>query len=238
MTPDLEMILYGNYPEFFEQRNWSKAKTCMVWGCETGDGWFSLIEACAETITNHAREIGRPVSQATQTKEKFGGLRLYLGACDDFDFAATMCAEALSYWVCEVTGRPGRLTSNAGWYQTRCPEKARQYGVIFRSAMPRPSRKKYPSVLAGSIEVPYGWRRITDCMLERIRSMDKTPLTIDGITAEDNNLIISTEGPVSDFAAGAIAFTKDIARRTDKRTGAMHVPAISEKESHDGDDLS
>lgn len=227
MKPELQEQLFERYPAFFQQRHWSMAETCMVWGCETGDGWFSIIEACAETITNLAREAGRKVSQAIQVKEKYGGLRIYTGPCNDFDFAATMCAEALSYWICELTGRPGRLTADAGWYKTRCPEEARKYGAVFRSAMPRPSSKKFPAILAGAVEVPYGWRRLVDCMLVTICGMDAAPFTISRIAAEDGKLVVATEGPVSDFAAGAVAFAKEIALRTDQKTGAQHIPAIS-----------
>lgn len=77
-------------------------------------------------------------------------------------------------------------------------------------------------------------RRITDCMLGTIHRMDKAPITIDRVAIEDDGLIVSTAGSVSDFAAGAIAFTKEIARRTDRKTGALHVPTIPLNESlHD-----
>jgi len=238
MTPELQNLLYSRYPEFFLQHTWSAGESCMAWGCVVHDGWFALIEACAETITNGAKEAGGQVSQAVQVKEKFGGLRIYVRACENFDFGATMCAEALSIWICELTGQPGRLTLDDGWYKTRCREKARQYGVIFRSAMPRPSSKKFPSILVGTVEVPYGWRRITDCMLGTIRRMDNAPMTIDRITVDDDNLIVSTRGSVSDFAAGAIAFTKEIARRTDQKTGGLHVPEIPQSEGHYDSHLS
>jgi hypothetical protein len=239
MTPELENLLYCRYPEFFLQRTWSAGESCMARGCAVHDGWFAIIEACAETITNGAREVETPVSQAVQIKEKFGGLRIYVRTRESFDFGATMCAEALSYWVCEISGKPGRLTvDDDGWYKTRCPEKARHYGVIFRSAMPRPSSKKYPSILMGTVDVPYGWRRIADCMLGTIHRMDKAPMTIDRIAVDDDDLIVSTRGSVPDFAAGAIAFTKEVARRTDQKTGRLHVPDIPQSESHDGGHLS
>ena len=238
MTPELQNLLYSRYPEFFIQHPWSASESCMAWGCAVHDGWFALVDACAETITGRAKQAGRRVSQVIQIKEKFGGLRIYIRPLDDFDFAATMCAEALSYWVCEVTGRPGRLTVDDGWYKTRCAKMARQYGAMFRSTMPRPSSRKYPSILAGAVEVPYGWRRLVDCMLGTISRMDKAPFTIERITIADDSLVVFTKGPASDFSEGAIAFAKEVARRTDQTTGAQHVPPISQNEGQHGSQLS
>ena len=238
MTPELEKILYERYPEFFLQRSWPMAKTNMVWGCATEDGWFSLIDAVANLLTNHARDLGHPVPQAKQVKEKFGELRIYLNAYDEFANGIVLAAETLSKWICELTGRPGKVVLRDGWLQALCPQEAGRYGIKYRALMPHPSAKKYPSILNGSIKVPRGWLRLVDCMLNIICCIDTAPVMIEGISELENSLVVSTTGPVSDFAVGAIAFSRAIALCTNKRTGALHVPDILQNEGAYGGHFS
>lgn len=55
-----------------------------------------------------------------QVKEKFGGLRFYIGLDTDEIFDRINQAEAESFKVCETCGKPGEPTSNHGWIKTLC----------------------------------------------------------------------------------------------------------------------
>jgi hypothetical protein len=58
-----------------------------------------------------------------QVKEKFGGLRFYIGAGSDEIHERVQQAEDESYSVCEVTGKPGELRSDLYWMHTLCDEE-------------------------------------------------------------------------------------------------------------------
>jgi len=55
----------------------------------------------------------------TQVKEKFGGLRFYVSAATDEQFAYIRFAEEMSLTTCDVCGDRGRPTKD-GWIVTRC----------------------------------------------------------------------------------------------------------------------
>jgi len=230
MTPELENLLYNRYPDFFARHNWSTQESSMAWGCATSDGWFSLIDAVGETIIDDAKATGRPVPQASQVKEKFGGLRIYLGAGNEFDHAVVDIAEGLSFWTCEVTGRPGGLVNCGGYIQTLCPEVALQRGISIRVPVPRPSArsKRLRPILKGPIDVPRGWLRIVNCMLlGLLHHTGGTPISIDRIATEGDHLRVAADN-LTTVATGIITFCQAIARRTDRKTGALHVPALSQ----------
>jgi RNA polymerase-binding transcription factor DksA len=54
-----------------------------------------------------------------QVKEKFGGLRFYIGGAEKEIHDRITKAEAESYHVCEVCGEPGKLRQT-GWVLTLC----------------------------------------------------------------------------------------------------------------------
>lgn len=56
-----------------------------------------------------------------QTKEKFGGLRVYLDGGDSYISGAISLAESISYRTCINDGKPGKLYTE-GWHTVRCPE--------------------------------------------------------------------------------------------------------------------
>jgi hypothetical protein len=93
-----------------------------------GVGWATLLDALftrAAAALNGSSEKLR----VHQIKQKLGGLRIYI---DDLPapFDAALCAmiteaEFLSFAICEVCGRPGRLmVDRFGWWTTRCEDHA------------------------------------------------------------------------------------------------------------------
>jgi len=85
---------------------------------EVGLGWFPLIK---DLITDLI-ELGWN-KEVCQVKEKFGGLRFYINAATSEVHKRISQAEIESMNICEVTGKPGKLRTDIGWYRTLCDEE-------------------------------------------------------------------------------------------------------------------
>jgi len=81
-----------------------------------GPGWHGLIEAAYKRLKKEDVIV-------LQVKEKFGGLRIYVGGAssETHDFIESL--EAQSYHICEFCGDPGK-TRNLGWTFTLCEKCA------------------------------------------------------------------------------------------------------------------
>ena len=77
---------------------------------EINMGWYQLIhDLIAELIlTDWDRDIH-------QIKEKFGGLRFYIGSASDVVHDIINRYEELSYNTCETCGEKGELRKDCGW---------------------------------------------------------------------------------------------------------------------------
>lgn len=95
-------------------------ESLMCFGFECGDGWFALIKTLCEHLT--ALQLGKQF-RVVQVKEKFGGLRFYVGniptAKANEAYALIDDAEGKSFEICELCGKPGTLHDD-GWMMTRC----------------------------------------------------------------------------------------------------------------------
>jgi hypothetical protein len=92
-------------------------KTCYdLFGVECGPGWRSIIEPLMERCQKEGVSI-------FQIKEKFGGLRFYVGPASDDLHKAIHESEDKSFTICEQCGAPGQLRSD-GWIRTLCDEHA------------------------------------------------------------------------------------------------------------------
>lgn len=80
-----------------------------------GNGWAELIRECYQLCV----ETGTDISQV---KEKFGGLRFYVGGStiEALDKIEAICER--SYSTCENCGKPGKLNDDRRWYKTLCSE--------------------------------------------------------------------------------------------------------------------
>lgn len=81
-----------------------------------GEGWAILIEQLVLTLI----ELGWN-RRIAQMKEKFGGLRFYIGDGTPPMFAAIDDAERRSRRICARCGKPGRITARSG-YAVRCAD--------------------------------------------------------------------------------------------------------------------
>ncbi len=86
---------------------------------ECGEGWKSLYEP----LIARCKAEGVAV---LQVKEKFGGLRFYVGGASDDLYDAIEEAESKSFTLCEKCGDPGELRKGRGWWQTLCDRHAQE----------------------------------------------------------------------------------------------------------------
>ena len=126
MKKELEEKLFEKYPKIFRQKDLPMSETCMCWGIESGDGWYNILDTLCGQIQWHIdknlKEDEKPEEvqvEATQVKEKFGGLRFYYHGGNDFINGLVWMAEGLSECTCENCGAPGKQ-NNESWVTTLC----------------------------------------------------------------------------------------------------------------------
>jgi hypothetical protein len=86
----------------------------MAFGFECGSGWEPILRRLFSRLT--------PGCVLHQVKEKFGGLRVYIGGVKDSDFDACDEAERDSFRTCELCGKPGAVNEQGYWLSVRCPD--------------------------------------------------------------------------------------------------------------------
>jgi len=103
--------LKEDFPEIFEDLH----------GFECQDGWYDLIYTLCASIIQYCSFTNSPIPIASQVKEKFGGLRFYVGSATEEIFDLIIKAENKSYKTCEVCGEPGKTRGKA-WVKTLCED--------------------------------------------------------------------------------------------------------------------
>jgi hypothetical protein len=121
--------LFNDFPHIFKP-NRPPQQGLMCFGFDCGDGWYDLIYKLCEDITTHLTENPdvNPV-EATQVKEKFGGLRFYIWGGDSHISDLIYKAEHRSYDLCEICGKDqvNKEGHKGGWIVTLCDEHYRRY---------------------------------------------------------------------------------------------------------------
>jgi len=79
-----------------------------------GEGWADIIETCFNACVEHDVSVA-------QVKEKFGGLRFYVGGAPQEVHDIIDECETLSYKTCEICGDIGK-PREGGWIKTLCDE--------------------------------------------------------------------------------------------------------------------
>ncbi len=83
-----------------------------------GAGWHNLVS----NLIGDLFALGWD-GHLNQIKEKFGGLRFYIGIASDEVHERISLAEKESYHTCDMCGKPGKRRSG-GWVRTLCDEHA------------------------------------------------------------------------------------------------------------------
>ena len=79
---------------------------------QVGEGWAHLIERCFDACVEHDVHV-------VPVKEKFGGLRFYMGGAPKEVHDIIDECEHLSYKICEICGEAGK-PRKGGWILTLC----------------------------------------------------------------------------------------------------------------------
>jgi predicted nucleic acid-binding Zn ribbon protein len=123
MTKELQDKLYKKYPKIFAQKDLPVSQTAMCWGMEFGDGWYWLIDNLCSYLQFQTDENNKPQIEASQVKEKFGGLRFYIDMGYEEAFNIISFVQSLSFSVCEECGTTKDVTQNKqGWIRSLCPK--------------------------------------------------------------------------------------------------------------------
>lgn len=78
-----------------------------------GKGWGLIIEKFYWLCDAHGVVV-------VQVKEKFGGLRLYVGDAPSCVHLEIDALEKESLFTCETCGNEGSLKTKGGWHSVRC----------------------------------------------------------------------------------------------------------------------
>lgn len=103
------------------------ALSCSGWP-SIPEGWRAIVETACRRLAEAVASEPEAEFVLIDMKEKYGMLCLAassFGLSEEANAAVTLAldlAEARSAHVCDVCGRPGRLSEQGGWYATRCEE--------------------------------------------------------------------------------------------------------------------
>ena len=128
MKKELQDKIFEKYPKLYRQKDLDMRQTAMCWGISCGDGWYDLIDELCGNIQNHVVNFNRNkpeedhiICQATQVKEKFGGLCFYTYGGNEYIDGMISFAESMSYRICTECGQTSEKNeSNRGWIYTLC----------------------------------------------------------------------------------------------------------------------
>lgn len=122
--------LYKKYPKIFKQKDLPMSETCMCWGIDAGNGWYTLIDNLCSVIKNEMKneksrakfekQKPKPQIEAVQVKEKFGELRFYTNYRNCFVAGAISLATRLSVTICEFCGSTDSIVQTRGWIHSLC----------------------------------------------------------------------------------------------------------------------
>ena len=98
---------------------------------DVDDGWFDLIYQLSKDIQrviDNTPDHSLDDFVILQIKEKFGGLRYYVGAYTREIGDLIDEVEKKADHTCEICGKEGKLSSRAGWYKTVCKKCGQKGG--------------------------------------------------------------------------------------------------------------
>jgi len=107
--------LLKDFPKLYRQYYLPMTETCLCWGFDCRDGWFDLIYKLSKELIKVSY-----ICEASQVKEKFGGLRFYVDNCNIKGNNLIRKYEDKSYHICEECGEKGVLRQDLPWIRTLC----------------------------------------------------------------------------------------------------------------------
>ena len=132
MNEKLTEKLKKKYPKLFKllneyNENSGKYMPIEAFGIECNDGWYPLIDNICSGIKKICLKNNVKIPVVHQIKEKFGGLRFYIGTVNKkvskevFDIIHK--GEKVSYNICENCGTKDNVELyNKGYIKVRCED--------------------------------------------------------------------------------------------------------------------
>ncbi len=128
--------IFKKYPKIFRQKDLTIQESCMPWGLDIGYGWMPLIDLVCSYTQNCIDEYKLLQLEATQVKEKYGGLRFYYSWVGNkkmtdeqnkyIDRIESLISDAeyISNYICERCGTMIGVFQTKGWITTICKKCA------------------------------------------------------------------------------------------------------------------
>jgi hypothetical protein len=117
MNKRLEKLLIDKYPTFFIDMYGDPRRTCMAWGCDHGDGWFTILEKACKKIA----KLDEGTFKFDQIKEKWGAIRVYYTGASAEMSKIIDELENESLKTCEHCGTKRNVTTEGDfWILTLC----------------------------------------------------------------------------------------------------------------------
>jgi len=130
MREELEQKLLDEFPFMEITTLWGGKRKGIPVPCECGDGWYNLIYDCCKEIDKLYKRRNKDINkiQIYQIKEKYGGLRIYLGNYIEGTDEIVNKYEDESMKVCEICGGQGKLKNKGYWLKTLCDKHGEELG--------------------------------------------------------------------------------------------------------------
>ena len=109
----IEGKCWCDMPGFVTYRGYTREQAL----ASVGKGWAQMIHTLFDAKPKDTR--------VHQVKEKFGGLRFYVGGTTDMFHNLIDDMENASYTICETCGNSGSLRTERSWVKTLCDDCAK-----------------------------------------------------------------------------------------------------------------
>jgi len=120
--------LLGEFQDLFPKENpLFREGSGVSFFIDCGDGWYKLIYDLCLSLREMLKENPIEGFMVVQVKEKFGGLRFYIGAGSKEIFDRINKAEQESYHICEFCGGVGKVRNDLVWIRTLCDKCYNDY---------------------------------------------------------------------------------------------------------------
>ena len=135
MREELDKKLCEEFPHLYRERHLDFYKSCLGYGFEVSDHWFDILYELSKKLDELYKDLPKDddYPAVVQVKEKFGGLRYYMGSIPEHLSEKTdeyvREAEEKSYRTCEICGKEGKNRNIRGWLSVLCETHYHEQGL-------------------------------------------------------------------------------------------------------------
>jgi hypothetical protein len=110
MNDENTQLIYAAFPYIYRGRSKAPDTSSMCYGFECGDGWYQILYALSEDLTNYLMRHPSLNLEVMQVKNKFGNLRFYVDGGDAATEVIISRARQHADVICEITGEAKNLS--------------------------------------------------------------------------------------------------------------------------------